>query len=449
MLPLRPLLGVSAMSASSRFAVRLRELLRDRGVSYRALAARTYYGKSYLHDLAHGRKPPTPETAERLDAALDAGGELAALAGILDGGRWTIACGTHWRHRDAEQLADLLVTTVPAPNNAVELAHQWLIADPPQRYELSAGRRVGIETVDRVERRVLQLRRLDDHVGGARMYAMVVAELDATAGLLREGTHSEAVGRRLLAATADLCQLAGFVAEDAGRIVDARRYYLAGMRAAHAAGDAASAANCLSTLSYLEASIGDRREAVTLARSAYTGGRPGAEATGQALLLERVAWAHARAGEASLAERALDMVEEVYATRDPSASPPWAYWLTSDEVEIMAGRVWTELRRPLRAVPILERVITGYGPEVPRESSLYLTWLAEGLLQAGEVERAADAAGRALDMARRAQSHRAARRVAEVRRLLVEAAPSSVAVREFLDSSADLSAIGSVRPSGQ
>ncbi|MFY1705688.1 MULTISPECIES: helix-turn-helix domain-containing protein [Micromonospora] len=401
--------------------MRLRELLNEQGVTYRALAARTYYGKSYLHDLAHGRKLPTPEAAQALDTALDGNGELAALAVLGEGGRWTIGCGTRWRQQDAEELADLLVTALPTPENAVELAHQWLIADPPQRYELNAGRRVGAETVDRVERRVRQLRRLDDHVGGAETYAMVVAELDATAVLLREGNHVEAVGRRLLGAVADLGQLAGFVAADTGRLVDARRFYLAGMRAAHAAGDPASAANCLSALSYLEANVGDRREAVTLARSAYAGGRQAAEATGRALLLERVAWAHARVGEGDLAERALGMVEEAYAGRDPEVVPPWAYWLTPDEVEIMSGRVWTELRRPLWAVPILARVTAHYGPDTPRETSLYLTWLAESLLQAGEVEQAAETAGRALELARRAQSHRAVQRVADIGRLLVEA----------------------------
>ena len=46
-----------AMTASA-FGTRLRELLEARGMSYRALSARTYYGKSYLHDLATGRKTP-------------------------------------------------------------------------------------------------------------------------------------------------------------------------------------------------------------------------------------------------------------------------------------------------------------------------------------------------------------------------------------------------------
>lgn len=437
-------------ASAALFAEQLRALMRKRGVSYRALAEQTFYSKSYLHDLASGRKPPTPKTAQRLDAALEAGGALAVLAaepGI--GESWAVVGGAQWSRRDAERLADLLTAQVPNPHNATALAHQWLIAEPPQRYELSAGRRVGLGTVTRIEDRIRQLRRLDDHVGGAETHALVATELAATAELLREGSYSEAVNRRLLHVVADLCQLAGFVAEDSGRIAEARQHYLSGMRAAHAGEDAAGAANCLSSLSYLQASIGDRRAAVTLARSAHVGSRQAAEATGQALLLERVAWAHARLGEASLAEKALGQVEAVYPRSDLDQAPSWAYWLTQDEVEVMAGRVWTELRRPLRAVPILASAIARYGDDSPRETSLYLSWLAEALLQAGEFEQAAVTAGRSLSLARRAQSPRAVKRAAELRRMVAATAGEAGAVAEFLELSADLSAIGGGHPGGQ
>jgi hypothetical protein len=46
----------------------------------------------------------------------------------------------------------------------------------------------------------------------------------------------------------------------------------------------------------------------------------------------------------------------------------------------------------LRAVPILEQATAGYDDDTGRETSLYLTWLAESLLQANEAERAADTA---------------------------------------------------------
>jgi hypothetical protein len=98
----------------------------------------------------------------------------------------------------------------------------------------------------------------------------------------------------------------------------------------------------------------------------------------------------------------------------------------------MAGRVWTQLRRPLRAVPILERATAGYGDDTGRETALYLTWLAESLLQANEIERAAEAATRALRLSRQAGSARAEERVATVRSLL-RRYRGNAAVDEFED----------------
>lgn len=62
-----------------RFPGRLRELMHERGISFRALAARSHYAKSYLHEFAAGTKPPSLDAARRLDAALAAGGRLAEL----------------------------------------------------------------------------------------------------------------------------------------------------------------------------------------------------------------------------------------------------------------------------------------------------------------------------------------------------------------------------------
>ncbi len=62
------------------FGTRMQQLLARRGLSYRELARRTHYSKSFLHDLAHGRKQPTADTAARLDEALRADGSLVALA---------------------------------------------------------------------------------------------------------------------------------------------------------------------------------------------------------------------------------------------------------------------------------------------------------------------------------------------------------------------------------
>ncbi|MGC9670626.1 hypothetical protein ACNTMW_29285 [Planosporangium sp. 12N6] len=64
----------------------------------------------------------------------------------------------------------------------------------------------------------------------------------------------------------------------------------------------------------------------------------------------------------------------------------------------MAGRCWTELRRPLRAVPILRKALADFDDAYARDKALYLSWLADSYLTAGEVEEAAAVANRALDL---------------------------------------------------
>jgi tetratricopeptide (TPR) repeat protein len=343
--------------------------------------------------------------------------------------------GGGWGRRDADELAAALVAEVPTVDTALRLAHEWLVTEPPQVYERSAGRHVGTGTVDAVRARVHQLRLLDDHAGGTATHELAVRELSATVDLIREAAYSEAVGRALLSALGELCQIAGWMTSDAGRPGEATRYYLMGVRAAHAAGDPDGAASNLSSLAYQESNLGDPGRAVLLAASAARGAERTASAAGRAIVAERLAWACARAGEPRDVDRALGEADEAYAERRPPEAPQWTYWLDEVEMAVMAGRCWTQLCRPLRAVPVLEAAIRGYGADRARESALYLSWLAEAYLQAGEVEQAADAALRALDLDRRAGSVRSTARIHRLRRLFVPY-PGSAAVARFKEAAA-------------
>jgi transcriptional regulator with XRE-family HTH domain len=388
------------------------------GMSLREAARRAHLDSGHLSRVEADKRPPTPLIAQALDDVYEAGGKLVSLV-EANGEPWELHHGM-WRPKDSELLAAAVLTTTPTAENALTLAHQWLIAEPPQVTATRAGRRIGVAQVQEVEKRVHQLRKLDDYVGGQDTHAMVTAELAATTALLRDAAYTEEIGKRLLVAVGELAQVAGWVTSDAGHHAEAERYYLAGMRAAHAGGDVAGAANNLSSLAYQVANVGDAREAVTLAKSAYAGARSVATATTKALLAERVAWAEAQVGDVTAAERALGTVEEQYEHRQPADDPIWVYWLDEGEIDIMAGRVWTQLRRPLRAVPILERATAGYSDETGRETALYMTWLAESLLQANEVERAAEAATRALRLSRKAGSSRVSERLRLLRAKLAK-----------------------------
>jgi transcriptional regulator with XRE-family HTH domain len=412
------------------FGEALRRLRTERGISLRELARRASVDPGHLSRVEAGRRPPTPQMAAAVARALKAGSSLQDLA--RRSVRIRLQAGG-WGRRDADELAAALVAEAPTADTALRLAHEWLVTDPPQVYELSAGRHVGIGTADAVRTRVHQLRLLDDHAGGTATHELAVRELSVTVDLLRDAAYSEAVGRALLSVLAELCQIAGWMTSDAGRPTEALRYYLTGVRAAHAAGDAGVAASNVSSLAYQESNVGDSRHAVLLAASAVRGAERTTSAAGRAIVAERLAWACARAGEPRGVDRALGEADEAYAGRVPADDPQWTYWLNEAEMAVMAGRCWTQLRRPLRAVPILEAATCGYGADRARESALYLSWLAEAYLQAGEVERAAEAALRALDLDRRAGSARSASRIGTLRRLF-EPYAGSAAVAGFQEA---------------
>lgn len=149
------------------------------------------------------------------------------------------------------------------------------------------------------------------------------------------------------------------------------------------------------------------------ARSCATLG-PGAPAGVRALLHERRAWACAMAGLAADAEAALVAAEEALHMTDSAPQPDWVSWVDHRELQIMSGRCWTELRRPLRAVPILEQALAGYDDTHARDKALYLSWLAEAYLTAGEVDQAAAVTGQALALTNGVASVRPRKRLQSV-----------------------------------
>ena len=366
---------------------------------------------------------PRPDLQSVLDTALQRADEAArtrfeAALARADPAETPLR-DSGWGRDATEGLARFLADGRPlTAGSALRLAQEWRTTEAPQVEEMRAGRRVGDRLARLVRERVALLRRMDDVLGGGDLHDLVGTELRSTLGAVREAAYTEETGRALLAAVADLCQLAGWVASDAGLSRRAERYYLGGVQAAHAAQDPTLVANLLSSLSYQVANVGDPREAVLLATGAHREAERVATPLARALLLERVAWANARVGDLRATEAALGAAWDAFVTKEPDEGPSWAYWLTADEVDIMAGRCLTELRRPRRAVPLLAPVLARYDAGRPRELALYLSWLAEAHVYADEVDRAATVATRALQLSAGVASTRSRQRVQLLRRLL-------------------------------
>jgi transcriptional regulator with XRE-family HTH domain len=254
-----------------------------------------------------------------------------------------------------------------------------------------SGSRIGGSQVHQLYLRTARLRRLDDHLGGMDTYTVYTSELAATERLIKAASYSGATARALTGVLAEQAQMAGWAAFDAGRFTDSRRHYRHALDAARESGDPGLEGNSLAFIAYEKADSATAQESTRVA---------GTHATPRvrALLHERLAWAHAVAGQALAAERALESAAAAVTEPNTDPEPDFVFWVDPLEIDIMTGRCLAELHRP-RAIPVLEDALSRYDDTHSRDKALYLTWLAHAYLDADQPEKAAAVTSQALDLA--------------------------------------------------
>jgi transcriptional regulator with XRE-family HTH domain len=376
------------------FASVLRQLRTQAGLSLRGLGKLALYDYSRLSRAERGEILPPEPQVQILDTVLHANGLLITL----------------WRTAPEGPAAST------ATASALRAAHEWLVSEPPQLLRQRAGRRIGAAQAAQIQDRVIQLRHLDDHLSGRDLAPVVLREYKATAAIIDQASYRETTGRLLLSSLAELAQITGWVLSDAGLHRQAQDHYLEGVQAAQQAGATDVAANLLSCLAYQWTGLGLHHDAVLLAATAAQGARRSAVPVVRALLGERLAYARAYAGDLNGTARALDDVDDTYEARSlGDDDPEWTYWLSRDEITVMAARCWTRLGQPGKAAPLIAAALTRYGQGQTREQALYWSFLAEAYLQAGQRAEAAQALATAGRYAARTSSARVDKRIALLR----------------------------------
>ncbi|MGW6274675.1 helix-turn-helix domain-containing protein [Streptomyces sp. NPDC055060] len=336
------------------------------GISYSQIAAQCDIKPDRVGTLARGRgRVASFDRIVRISDALRIPGRLLGLADRP----WEHAqpTGGESLHRRRFLQAAGLAATLPAT------------ASPSHA-------RIGEQTLTRLRERTARLRRLDDVLGGGDTYRVYTAEYQATKMLLREGNYGQATGRGLLALLAEQAQQAGWAAFDGGRAADATSLYEASRTAALDAGDTALVGNALAFLAYQRLG-GDRRAGAQIAGRATETINAGTPAGVRALLHERRAWACAVTGVPVDVERSLAAAHRALDEMGGQPQPDWVAWVDRTELQIMAGRCWAELRRPLRAVPDLEAALSHYDDSHARDKALYSSWLARPTSRPGSRSR--------------------------------------------------------------
>lgn len=134
---------------------------------------------------------------------------------------------------------------------------------PPSGAPVGAGRASGEPpTVEAIRAMATSVHVADRRLGGGHLYRSVMDYLqdDVARALFAPGS-----GARVYAAAASLTEIAGWMAHDSGRDVDARTHFHGAYRFSLAAGSVTLAANMCASMSHLAIQVGEQAEALRIA----------------------------------------------------------------------------------------------------------------------------------------------------------------------------------------
>lgn len=314
-------------------------------------------------------------------------------------------------------------------------AHQWLVHEPGPLISGLSGRRISMKLVDQLTAMIAELRRMDDVAGGGSVLLQAQQQFGWVAELLDEASYDERISRRLHVALAELGQLVGWAAYDAGQHGLAQRYYIAALRAAHSAGDRLLGAHILGCMAEQAARQERPAEAVTLIETAVYGTRGWQTPNLLAVLYNRQAYAFATLGDTASCVAAISKARTQVELLTPVTEPSWLYWVNPANMTAEVGNCLRQLGHNDQAVVIFEDCLATFDDSLPRGHQGYLTGLADTLARPGpqrDLDAAASRGMEAINLAEGLDSILSIARIRDLSQLLMPYVKVP-AVQEFLE----------------
>lgn len=310
------------------------------GLSIARMARFTAFSESHLRNAENGNRVVTIDIAEAYDKALDAAGMIVNLFVTYRdddlGVEWGTTPADVARGVSGLWRADLRRRTVIASAwAAAALAgplDRWLTDTMDPDVASGRGRRVGQADVDAVWSMCAAFADADHQLGGGHGRAALICYGDGVVAPLLAGSYTDEVGRRLFAAAARLCDVAGFMCFDSGCQGLGQRYFIRALRMAKTSGDEALGAHILTNMSMQAQYLGHGREALMLADAAVAAaGRSGTVSTVARCHAIR-ARALALRGDARGSDHDLNEAEGALDRAMPGAEPGWIMFFTGRQL---------------------------------------------------------------------------------------------------------------------
>ncbi|WP_329566421.1 MFS transporter [Kitasatospora sp. NBC_01266] len=404
-----------------------------------------------LEEIGLGDTDPTPElglafpraVAEAVRSATDLWRVDLELRRGPGGGRWSDAlAGTfsvaaystpvaRWlinpvdssvaRGTDEPPNAAPTAPTAPAPANPANPAPEKAPAPAlPLPAPRSAVYRVGQSDAAKLREAAQEARRWDSKYGGGDWRSSMVPEcLRVEAAPLLLASYSDAVGRALFGATAELTRLAGWMAFDTGQHEAAQRYYIQALRLARAAADVPLGGYVLASMSLQACYRGFAEEAVDLAQAALERNRGLATTRTMSFFHLVEARAQARAGNAAASSTALAAAENALERSRPGdPDPAWIDFYAYDRLAADAAECFRDLGVPAKVRQFTREALARPTEGFVRSHGLRLVVSAMAEAEAGNLDAAVEAGERAVEVAGRISSQRSREYVLEMLRQL-------------------------------
>ena len=354
-----------AASDPVTFGGEIRRLMAERRVGLRELARLVHYDPGYLSKVVNGRKTVSRDLARCLDAALDAGGVVAAFRTIPD-----LRCSL--TYDDGERLI--------------------LAARCPKRLDRGIIR--SLAEVLAAEHR------LAGQVGSVQMLKAVAAQLSVVLNLTREARAP--LRSEVLGIAARYAQFAGWLNADAMRLTAANAWHDRALGWATESGDADMTATTLSLKAGVSLLGGKVGPMIGPSQAAQRSTALNADVRALAMQLE--ARGHALAGDGDNAHRKLDEAASLIgkAAGEPGVGPPWIYGYSPAYLALQRGLAYLYLDRNARAAEWLSAGLIEMRPEAGRYEWFagYRVQLAAAHARVGDPEQACSVAAQAVLIAR-------------------------------------------------
>ncbi|MEV4560426.1 MFS transporter [Kitasatospora sp. NPDC049285] len=283
-----------------------------------------------------------------------------------------------------------------------------------------SGYRVGHADAAKLREAAQEARRWDSKYGGGDWRSSMVPEcLRVEAAPLLLASYSDAIGRALFGATAELTRLAGWMAFDTGQHEAAQRYYIQALRLARAAGDVPLGGYVLASMSLQASYRSFPDEAVDLAQAALERNRGLATARTMSFFHLVEARAHAKAGNAAACGTALAAAEAALDRARPGdQDPTWIDFYAYDRLAADAAECFRDLGVPSKVRQFTREALARPTEGFVRSHGLRLVVSAMAEAEAGDLDAAVAAGERAVEVAGRISSHRSREYVVELLRRL-------------------------------